>query len=467
MRKLLAALLSIILLFSVAACSSSDLELKPENPLSNAVIYEVNTRQFTQEGTFAAFQEHLPRLKDLGVDILWLMPIHPISETNRKGSLGSPYAVANYYRVNPEFGTDEDFRTLVEEAHKLGFKVILDWVANHTGWDNPWITEHPDWYTKDSRGDIAIPMGTDWTDVADLNYDNQEMRAEMINAMKYWVDEFDVDGFRADVAHSVPVDFWESARAALDESKSVFMLAEDGGNLALLDSAFDTNYAWGLMGLFNQLGSNKADASKFRLLLKSNAYEYKDGKYQMVFIDNHDENSWAGTVFERMGDNVKGMAVLSFTVPGMPLIYGGNEIGLDRRLEFFEKDSLDWGAKESWGSSEWEQFYAQLVSLRTNNSALWSAGAGGELVPLNFDRSKVIAFSRSVEATEDLSANTVLVLVNISPKTETTTLELGDLAGDYIEWFTGQDAFDPVSLSDGQEFEMEPNSYRVFVRLEE
>ena len=464
LKTLLASILSIGLLATVAGCSLTDTskDLVAKNYLQNAVIYEVNTRQFTQEGTFAAFQEHLPRLKDLGVDILWLMPIQPISELNRKGTLGSPYSVADYYGVNPEFGTADDFRALVSEAHKQGFKVILDWVANHTGWDNPWVTQHPDWYTKDSAGNITRPIGTDWTDVADLNYDNLEMRTAMIDAMKYWVSEFDIDGFRADVAHSVPQDFWEAARSALEEIKPVFMVAEDGGNLGLLQSAFDTNYAWGLKDLFNKLGSNKADASKFRLLLKSNGYEYKDGKYQMVFIDNHDENSWTGTVFERMGQNVKGMAVLSFTVPGLPLIYGGNEVGLDRRLEFFEKDSISWPSSEEWGTTSWELFYKKLVELRTNNPALWSAGAGGELVPLNFDRSKVVSFSRTTEADGQTPASTVIVLVNVSDKTESTNLELGDLAGAYREWFADPEG--AVQLVDGQQIEMEPNSYKVFVK---
>lgn len=426
--------------------------------LQDAVIYEVNVRQFTPEGTFKAFQEHLPRIQELGVEILWLMPIHPISEVKKKGSLGSPYSVADYYGVNPEFGTEQDFRDLVKAAHDLDMLVILDWVANHTGWDHPWITSNPEWYTQDQDGNIVHPPGTDWTDVADLNFSNWEMRMAMIDAMKYWVEEYDIDGYRADVAHSVPVDFWDLASEKLHEIKDVFMLAEDGGDQALLKTAFDTNYAWPLKDIFNRLGKNLADAGDFRRNLKSTATQYKDGKYQMVFIDNHDENTWHGTVFERLGDNFANMAVISFTVPGMPLIYGGNEIGLDRRLEFFEKDPIIW--PEPWGQSKWEIFYKQLVDLRTQNPALFSAGGGGILKPLHLDNSDVIAFARSVPASDFHQANDVIVIANIAPEPQSQALELGELVGEYTDWFSQA----KVSLDEGQVMELEGNSYQVLVR---
>ena len=426
--------------------------------LQDAVIYEVNVRQFTPEGTFKAFQEHLPRIQELGVEILWLMPIHPISEVKKKGSLGSPYSVADYYGVNPEFGTEQDFRDLVKAAHDLDMLVILDWVANHTGWDHPWITSNPEWYTQDQDGNIVHPPGTDWTDVADLNFSNWEMRMAMIDAMKYWVEEYDIDGYRADVAHSVPVDFWDLASEKLHEIKDVFMLAEDGGDQALLKTAFDTNYAWPLKDIFNRLGKNLADAGDFRRNLKSTATQYKDGKYQMVFIDNHDENTWHGSVFERLGGNVANMAVISFTVPGMPLIYGGNEIGLDRRLEFFEKDPIIW--PEPWGQSEWEITYKQLVDLRTQNPALFSAGGGGILKPLHLDNSDVIAFARSVPASDFHQANDVIVIANIAPEPQSQALELGELVGEYTDWFSQA----KVSLDEGQVMELEGNSYQVLVR---
>ena len=464
MKRFLAAISVAIL--TLTGCAAEP-EVAPEETvieqvidfgLQDPVIYEVNVRQFTPEGTFKAFQEHLPRIQELGVEILWLMPIHPISEVKKKGSLGSPYSVADYYGVNPEFGTEQDFRDLVKAAHDLDMLVILDWVANHTGWDHPWITSNPEWYTQDQDGNIVHPPGTDWTDVADLNFSNWEMRMAMIDAMKYWVEEYDIDGYRADVAHSVPVDFWDLASEKLHEIKDVFMLAEDGGDQALLKTAFDTNYAWPLKDIFNRLGKNLADAGDFRRNLKSTATQYKDGKYQMVFIDNHDENTWHGTVFERLGDNVANMAVISFTVPGMPLIYGGNEIGLDRRLEFFEKDPIIW--PEPWGQSEWEIFYTQLVDLRTQNPALFSAGGGGILKPLHLDNSDVIAFARSVPASDFHQANDVIVIANIAPEPQSQALELGELVGEYTDWFSQA----KVSLDEGQVVELAPNTFKVLVR---
>jgi glycosidase len=418
--------------------------------LQQAVIYEVNVRQFSQEGSFAKVTEAIPRLTELGVDILWLMPIHPISVEKRKGSLGSPYSVSDYYGVSPEFGTEDDLRNLISAAHNANMMVILDWVANHTGWDNPWISEHPDWFTQDADGNIINPPGTDWYDVADLNFSNWEMRMAMIDAMKYWVEEFDIDGYRADVAHSVPVEFWNLASEKLHEIKDVFMLAEDGGDQALLKTAFDTNYAWPLKDLFNQLGRGNSDAGDFRRNLKSTATQYKDGKYQMVFITNHDENSWSGTVFERLGENVKNLAVISFTVPGMPLIYSGQEIGLDRRLEFFEKDPLVWPE----GGNEWTEFYAELVRLKTENPALWTAGAGGPLRAIHLDNDDIIGFARSYQG------NDVLVLANLANESGSQELELQELVGEYTDFFTGE----TVTLTEGQSVTLAANSFQVLVR---
>ena len=224
----------------------------------NSVIYEVNVRQYTHEGTFKAFEAHLPRLKDLGVDILWFMPIHPISEIERKGTLGSYYAVQDYKAINPEFGTLDDFKALVETAHDMGFKILLDIVANHTGWDNDWIN-NDGWYTTNSEGEIVSPsgQGTTWPDVAELNYDNHEMRAEMIEVMKFWIEEIGVDGYRADYANGVPVDFWEAVRKELDEIKEVYMLAEDNKVYELLEHAFNSNYGWDLRHVINQIAQDR------------------------------------------------------------------------------------------------------------------------------------------------------------------------------------------------------------------
>lgn len=427
---------------------------QPANYLESAVIYEVNLRQYSEAGTFEAFAAHLPRLEALGVDILWFMPIHPISELNRKGTLGSYYSVADYRAVNPEFGDEAAFRALVEEAHSRGFKVILDWVANHTGWDNPWITEHPDWYTQDASGNIIHPAGTDWTDVADLNYNSLDLRLEMIESMKYWVEEFDVDGFRADVAGQVPTDFWETARIELDKIKPVFMLAEDSGNKGLLRDAFDADYGWTLLGELNSLAKGTSNGTKFRLKLRSLQAQYRDGAFAMNFITNHDENSWNGTEFERMGENVRLAAMLSFTAPGMPLIYTGQEIGLDRRLAFFEKDTVVWPAKEQWGTSEWEQFYRELTDLKHYNPALWTNGAGGKAMPFKTSEKKLVAFYRQVEG------NTVVVLANPSDETLEAELEWKELIGSYTDWFSGATrelvAGEPVTLA--------PNDFLVLTK---
>ncbi|MEK9578744.1 MAG: alpha-amylase family glycosyl hydrolase [Aquiluna sp.] len=461
MKRFLAGLIAAALIATMSACSPDPQATEPEVPklelgsnefLQQAVIYEVNVRQFSQEGSFAKVTEAIPRLGELGVDILWLMPIHPISELNRKGTLGSPYSVADYKAVSSEFGTEADLRELIATAHDANMMVILDWVANHTGWDHPWISEHPEWYTQNEAGEIVHPPGTDWTDVADLNFSNWEMRMAMIDAMRYWVEEFDIDGFRADVAHSVPVDFWNLASEKLHEVKDVFMLAEDGGDQALLKTAFDTNYAWPLKDLFNRLGRNSADAGDFRRNLKSTATQYKDGKYQMVFITNHDENSWSGTVFERLGENVENLALISFTVPGMPLIYSGQEIGLDRRLEFFEKDPLVWPD----GGNEWTEFYSELVRLKTENPALWTAGAGGVLKAVHLDNSDVVGFARSYQN------NDVIVLANLASEPQAQQLELGELVGDYENFFTGE----LVTLQEGQIIELAANAHLVLVRTQ-
>lgn len=423
----------------------------PANYLESAVIYEVNVRQFTEAGTFNAFREHLPRLEALGVDILWFMPIHPISELKRKGTLGSYYSVADYLAVNPEFGTEQDFKDLIAEAHDRGFKVILDWVANHTGWDNPWITENPDWYTQDAAGNIIHPPGTDWTDVADLNYNSLDMRLAMIDAMKYWVSEYDVDGFRADVAGQVPTDFWETVRIELDKIKPVFMLAEDSSNQGLLKSAFDANYGWTLLGELNSLAKGTSNAVKFRLKLRSLQAQYRDGAFAMNFITNHDENSWNGTEFERMGDNVKVAAVLAFTAPGMPLIYTGQEIGLDRRLEFFDKDSVEWPATADWGKSDWEVFYNRLVDLKHYNPALWTNGAGGRAMPFKTSDKQLVAFYRQVEG------NTVIVLANPSDTAIEARLNWEDLAGTYTDFFMG----DVIDLVPGEGPLLRPHGFMV------
>lgn len=409
----------------------------------NAVIYEVNVRQYTKEGTFAAFEQHLPRLKELGVDVLWFMPIHPISEKNRKGTLGSYYAVKNYTEINPEFGTKEDFKRLVDKAHESGFKVIIDWVANHTGCDNVWTTEHPDWYVKDSSGNFNSPH--DWTDTYELDYDNKDMRTAMADAMKYWVKEFNIDGYRCDVAEEVPTDFWNDVRKGLDSIKPVFMLAESE-SYDLLEHAFDANYSWELMHMMADITKGEKTAEDIAAYIeKMDSIKCPDG-YKMNFLTNHDENSWNGTEFERYGKGVEAFAVLTYTLNGMPLIYTGQEVGLKKRLSFFEKDMVP-----SWTENATTKFYKKLNELKHTNNALF-AGFGGEFRRYQTSANKeLLIFSRSQGGRE------ILVMLNLSNKNITYASNDALNKNGLTDFFTGK-PIDNVPTS------LKAWEYRVFVK---
>jgi glycosidase len=432
---------------SKAPSLSADKSVTPVPEWSeDATIYEVNVRQYTKEGTLIAFQTHLPRLKELGVKLLWLMPIHPISKKNRNGSLGSPYAVANYTEVNPDLGTMKDFKNLVSEAHKLGFKVLLDWVANHTGWDNPWIAEHPEWFTQDSEGNVIHPAGTNWTDVAHLNYESQEMRAAMLNAMKFWVEETDIDGYRADHAKGVPVDFWNEAGTELNKIKPVYMLAEDEEHPELLNQAFNSNYSWRLHHLMNEVAQGKNNAASIKNYLEALNTIYPKGTYPMLFITNHDENSWAGTEYERLGEAVKTMAVLTFTSPGMPLVYSGQEAGLERRLSFFDKDEI------LWDDLSMHDFYEKLVSFKKENQALWNGNAGGTISFLPTSDENMVAFVREKDV------NKVLVVMNLSANSIKGEVIFDDLSGSYQTLFVDKE----TTLEKQQSFDLKPWEYHIF-----
>lgn len=413
----------------------------------NASIYEVNIRQYTKEGTFKAFEEHLPRLQKLGVDILWLMPITPISEKNRKGTMGSYYAVQDYKKVNPEFGTEQDFQELVNKIHKLGMKVILDWVPNHTGWDNTWITEHPDWFTKNEKGEI-IPPNPDWTDVADLNYDNQEMRKAMIDALKYWITTFDIDGYRCDVAGSVPTDFWNDARSELGAIKPIFMLAE-AWEPQLAEDAFDMIYGWDMHHTMNKVAKGEKNVDALFEQIAKDAKRYSKDTYIMQFITNHDENSWNGTVKERMGNGAKPFAVLSFTIPGMPLIYSGQEAGLDKRLAFFEKDEI------SWENTSLQTFYTKLDRLKKENPALWNGMAGGTFLPIVTNNERVMAFAREKED------NKVVVVLNFSDKPQKIAIDDEVVNTDFEDYCASKKILLKTPL---KQLTLQAWEYRIFIR---
>ena len=350
--------------------TSASQDLKHVDWSKNATIYEANIRQMTPEGTFKALEGQLDKIKDLGVKIIWLMPVQPIGELNRKGGMGSYYSVKDYTTVNPEFGTMDDFKALVNKAHEMDMKILIDWVANHTSWDNVWTVDHPDWFTKDTVGNYVPPV-PDWSDVIDLNYDNMQMRAAMIDAMRYWVSETNIDGFRCDVAGMVPTDFWNEARKELDAIKPMFILAE-AEQTDLHQQAFDMTYGWELMHIMNHIASGDSTLGSLDRYMQREQKRFNKNDYRMYFLTNHDENSWNGTIAERYGAAEKPFAVLAFTINGMPLIYSDQEYGNDKRLEFFEKDAPHLANPGLF------DFYKTLMWLNRNNQALWNGTSGGE-----------------------------------------------------------------------------------------
>jgi glycosidase len=382
----------------------------PHLPWSRqAVIYQVNVRQYSAAGTLQAVQADLPRLKKLGVDILWLMPLQPIGKLNRKGTLGSYYSISDYTAVNPEFGTLADAKAFVAAAHAQGFKVILDWVANHTAWDHPWATQHKDWYKLNAKGEVYAvtfnegqPSEEHWDDVVALNYQSEGLRAAMIDAMAFWVRETGLDGFRCDVASLVPTDFWVRTRKALDALKPMFMLAESDAVDLHTSGAFDMTYSWDLADqVFKKIGKGEAGAPLLRDWLAKQPAGYPASAYRMRFTANHDFNSWHGTDAELYGDAYQALAVLTFTLPGMPLIYNGQESRLTKRLAFFEKDAI------AWKTYELANFYASLVALKHQHPAL-AAGQYGAPVQLLRSPPDVFAFERRQ------GGDVVRVAVNLS-----------------------------------------------------
>jgi len=318
-------------------------------------IYEVNIRQYTPEGTFAAFATHLPRLKKMGVEIIWFMPVTPISKEKRQGSLGSYYACSSYVKVNPEYGNFQDFKNVVDAIHALGMKVIIDWVANHTGWDHEWTKSNPEFYLLDDDGNFTEKNG--WEDVIGLDYTNKHLHKAMIDAMKFWVKEFDIDGFRCDMAHLVPLDFWHEARRQSDALKPLYWLAECEDKKYF--EVFDTEYAWAWMHISEGVAQQKNTVHEMRDLLRD--YASFPGRY-LLFTSNHDENSWNGTDREKYGEGLEAFAVLTSTWPGIFLLYSGQEIPLAKRLLFFEKDTINWKQ-----DLKMEAFYQSLFSLRKSN----------------------------------------------------------------------------------------------------
>jgi len=433
--------------------------------MEKAVIYEANIRQYSPEGTFNAFTKDIPHLKELGVKIVWVMPINPISEIKRKATdgrftseiedeaerkkyLGSYYSVSDYRAINPEFGTKEDFINLVKTAHENGIYLIVDWVPNHTGWDHPWITQHPDYYTQNENGEIIDPINPEtgeswgWTDTADLNYDNPNMRNEMISDLKYWINEADIDGYRMDVAHGVPVDFFETVTTELNKIKPVFMLAE-AEKPELLKKAFDMQYGWEALHIFNEMAKGKLTVKAFDDYMVKTDSTLEQDDIDMYFVTNHDENSWGGTLKERMPNNKEIFTALAYTIPGMPLIYSGQEFDLDHALKFFEKDSIP------KAKGEYYKLLVKLGELKNSNPALngGKQKASYERIPTNNEL--VLMFTRQKEG------HKVTFVGNFSDKEQTVENEIQGMPLDYIN---GK----PLQL-DGKPLILKPWEYKILI----
>jgi len=411
--------------------AKNTIEANQKNPIASdsiyekAVIYEVNIRQYSSEGTINAFVKDIPELKKMGIKILWVMPIFPISEVNRKATgdvftsqikdsierkkyLGSPYAVADYTKVNPDFGTKEDLKKLIEIAHQNGMLVILDWVANHTGWDHPWIAAHPEYYTTNKEGKLTDPLNEDgsskgWQDVADLNYNNAGLHKAMIDDMKYWLTTANVDGFRCDVAGEVPLSFWQEAIPQLRKVKPIFMLAEAWEPALLKDDLFDMCYGWESHFLMADIAKGKKNVSDWDQYIKKVDTMYEPDDIIMNFTENHDENSWKGTVKETFGDAAEVMAVLTYMSKGMPLIYSGQEYGLNHRLKFFEKDSIP------KTKGKYFEFYKKLGQLKNQNIAL-----NGGKYPVDYQRIKTTDDKNILVFKRDKNGQTILFIANLS-----------------------------------------------------
>ncbi|MDC8830580.1 alpha-amylase family glycosyl hydrolase [Alteromonas gilva] len=414
----------------------------------NAVIYQVNTRQFSQEGTFKGVTAGLSHIADLGANIVWLMPIHPIGEKHRKGKLGSPYAVKDFRAINPEFGDAASLKELISQAHALGLKVILDWVPNHSAWDNPLVSEHPEWYARDYKGDFRPSPWWDWSDIIEFDYNQPGLRQYMIDAMRYWLEEFDIDGFRCDVAGYVPNDFWHQAKAALDAVKTVFMLAE-WENRDLHEQAFNMTYAWSWNEALHDIAHGRAPVDRLRKYYSWNERAWPHNAYRMTFVSNHDKNAWDGTQREQFGDCLEAAIVLSVLGEGMPLIHNGQEAGESKRLAFFERDPIEWQAEHPIG-----ELYKFLIKLKQRVPALWNGEYGARMLQVpNCKPDQVFSFVRQQQQVK------VFVVLNLSAAPVRVTFSESLYHNEYIDVFAGQ----CVKLCESFTLCLGPWQYRVYV----
>lgn len=429
----------------------------------DATIYQINLRQFTREGTLRAAEAELPRLKDLGVDILWLMPIHPIGEQNRKGTLGSPYSVRDYRAVNPELGTLEDFKRFVARAHALGLKVIIDWVANHSAWDNPLVAAHPEWYERDWKGDFHPTSWWDWSDIIEFDYSQAGLRRYMAESMAFWVREAGVDGFRCDVAGYVPLDFWNAVRRELQAIKPVFMLAEAAERDVHFE-AFEASYGWDLHNGLRAVAMQGAGVDALAGYYSGQDNLFPRGSMRLVFTSNHDKNSWEGTEFEMFGPAVEAAIVLTFVGDGIPMIYNGQEAGNTKRLQFFERDPIEWRAHPH------AALFRSLNALKAATPAIWNGPWGARMVrTANSSPQRVLSFVREhrtgARDTQGgaLSSSKLLAVFNFSPQAQRVTLPEALAHGVYREPLGVQPDLER-RIDGATEVELPAWGWRVFTR---
>ena len=422
-----------------------DASFKTVEWVKDKTIYEVNLRQYTEAGSFKAFEAHIPRLKEMGIEVLWLMPVTPISEKGRKGSLGSYYACSSYTKLNPEFGKEQDFISLIQLAHKHEMKVIIDWVANHTGREHEWMEPHPDWFSRDEEGDFTERNG--WEDVVDLNFENQDMRAALIGAMQYWVRTFNIDGFRCDMAHLVPLDFWKAARKACETIKPLFWLAECED--IEYHSVFDASYAWSWMHATHKVEESGVNEIYNQL----HAYaQYPKGAYKLFFTSNHDENTWNGTEYEKYGIAAKAWAVFTFLWKGIPLLYSGQELPNHKRLAFFDKDPIDWT-----NPPQLAPFYKTLIQLRKQYACI----VEGDSFNLATSNNQVMAFLRYDQQPEkNAEKQIILVVLNFSHQIQKVELAHDYLQGEFTNAFSGLS----FAFNKQVSFELMPGDYFVYVK---
>lgn len=446
-KKVILAAIGLALVSCGEQKNSKNMDL-PSEWKHNTNIYEVNVRQYTKEGTFNAFAKEMPRLKAMGIKTLWFMPITPIAQKNKKGSLGSPYAAQDYTSINPEFGNLDDFKNLVKEAHKMGFKVIIDWVANHTGWDHVWTKTHPEYYLHDANGEFHIASGMD--DIIELDYSKPELRNAMIDAMKFWVRECDIDGFRCDLASWVEVDFWQQARPEVEKLKPLFFLGEfDELENPEYGKVFDASYSWSWMHKTEDYYKKNLPLQDLKDLLMKYA-AIGDQSQRAWFTTNHDENSWNGSEYEKYGVITKPLAVFSVTWNGVPLLYSGQELPNNKRLLFFERDTIAWN-----GTYQLADFYKTLLNLKSTNPALRGGDPAVTTYLLNTTANdKILAYIKKNGKDE------VLVVLNLSKEPVNFSIVDDHVSGSFKNIFDGA----TKDISANKDFTFKVSDFAVLVK---